>query len=82
MRNKSDDVEVRRLLPAPAPGLKRAGKASPVFLSFFVFQARALMFLQASCQIQLSAAYSCAVKAGKEKGDTGHCNEHLRDVSH
>lgn len=55
---------------------------SPVFLSFFVFQARALMFLQASCQIQLSAAYSCAVKAGKEKGDTGHCNEHLRDVSH
>lgn len=46
-----------------------------------------LMFLQASCQIQLMVARGCAVKAAKAKkksgeGDTGHCNEHLQDVSH
>lgn len=42
---------------------------------------RALMFLQASCQIQLSTAHGHAVKAGRERGDTGHCNEHLWDVA-
>lgn len=35
-------------------------------LYFFFFLQRALMFLQAQCQIPFSTAHGCAVKAGKE----------------
>lgn len=70
----------------PVPGLKGAGeRISCIFSARFqpwIHILQRALFLQASCQTQSSMAHGCAVKAGKEKGDTGHCNEHLLDVSH
>lgn len=71
--NESDDEDVR----APLLMLlvwRELESVSPVF---FPPRSQTLMFLQASCQIQFMAAQS-----EQERGDTGHCNEHLWDVSH
>lgn len=54
---------------------------SPCFQAWIHILSRVPVFIQASRQIQFNTAHSCAVKVGKEMGDTGHCNEHLWDVS-
>lgn len=86
MTNKSDEEEeeVHRL-PFLVPVLSWDGVFFVVFFQAWVhiLPQRAQMFLQAPCQIQtrrLSLLHGRRKQQRKARGDTGHCNEHLRDV--